>query len=145
MKLHTICVYFHISFTVRSKQCCNIIIIMISVLVKSKHYPTIKKRYTLHVLPLAFIPYSLSLLVKLMLRDFFLVLYAICFFNAIPLMVSFLSLIVPISRGIIHCLAKPYESLLYNWSQIYIVYVNRSSYVMIMFQSELYFGCKICS
>lgn len=119
MKLHTICVYFHISFTVRSKQCCNIIIIMISVLVKSKHYPTIKKRYTLHVLPLAFILYLLSLFAGLTYASwFFLVIYAICFFNAIPLMVSFLSLIVPISRGIIHCLAKPYESLLYNWSQL---------------------------
>lgn len=136
MKLHTICVYFHISFTVRSKQCCNIIIIMISVLVKSKHYPTIKKRYTLHVLHLAFKLYSLSLLVKLMLREFF--------FNAIPLMVSFLSLIVPISRGIIHCLAKPYESLLYNWSQLNVLFTG-TDLVMIMFQSKLYFGFKICS
>lgn len=136
MKLHTICVYFHISFTVRSKQCCSIIIIMISVLVKSKHYPTIKKRYTLHVLHLAFKLYSLSLLVKLMLREFF--------FNAIPLMVSFLSLIVPISRGIIHCLAKPYESLLYNWSQLNVLFTG-TDLVMIMFQSKLYFGFKICS
>lgn len=136
MKLHTICVYFHISFTVRSIQCCNIIIIMISVLVKSKHYPTIKKRYTLHVLHLAFKLYSLSLLVKLMLREFF--------FNAIPLMVSFLSLIVPISRGIIHCLAKPYESLLYNWSQLNVLFTG-TDLVMIMFQSKLYFGFNICS